>query len=43
MQEAKEQILHYYQQDTLLKSKEQLHLLAVVVVKDEIFVEEVKN
>ncbi|PKQ69712.1 AAA family ATPase [Raineya orbicola] len=42
MQEAKEQILHYYQQDTLLKSKEQLHLLAVVVVKDEIFVEEVK-
>jgi hypothetical protein len=40
--EAKAQILEYYQKDSLLQSKKMLHLLAVVVVKDTIFVEEVK-
>jgi hypothetical protein len=39
MQEAKEQILSYYQKDTLLQSKKKLNLLAVVVVKDRVFVE----
>jgi hypothetical protein len=39
MQEAKEQILGYYQKDTLLQSKKMLNLLAVVVVKDKVFVE----
>ncbi|WP_448530029.1 AAA family ATPase [Raineya sp.] len=39
MQEAKEQILSYYQKDTLLQSKKMLNLLAVVVVKDRVFVE----
>jgi hypothetical protein len=41
MQEAKEQILGYYQKDTLLQSKKMLNLLAVVVVKDKVFVEKV--
>jgi hypothetical protein len=39
MQEAKEQILSYYRNDTLLQSKKMLNLLAVVVVKDRVFVE----
>ncbi|MCS6794770.1 MAG: ATP-binding protein, partial [Raineya sp.] len=43
MQEAKEQVWRYYAQDKVLQSKEMLHLLAVVVVKDKVFVEEVKN
>jgi hypothetical protein len=42
MQEAKEQILSYYQKDTLLQSKKMLNLLAVVVVKDKIWVEKVQ-
>jgi hypothetical protein len=42
MEEAKQQILSYYQKDTLLPSKAMLHLLAVVVVKDEVWVEEVE-
>jgi hypothetical protein len=41
MQEAKEQILSYYRNDTLLQSKKMLNLLAVVVVKDKIWVEKV--
>ncbi len=41
MEAAKQQILSYYQKDTLLPSKAMLHLLAVVVVKDEVWVEEV--
>ncbi|MCS6796566.1 MAG: PD-(D/E)XK nuclease domain-containing protein, partial [Raineya sp.] len=41
MQEAKEQILRYYNSDKLLQSKQMLNLLAVVVVKDKIFVEKV--
>jgi len=40
--EAKAQILEYYQKDSFLQSKKMLHLLTVVVVKDRIFVEEVK-
>jgi hypothetical protein len=40
MQEAKAQLLNYYQNDEILQSKSQLHLLAVVVVKDSVFVEE---
>ncbi|PKQ70251.1 AAA family ATPase [Raineya orbicola] len=39
MQEAKEQILNYYRNDTLLQSKKMLNLLAVVTVKDKVFVE----
>ncbi|WP_448529262.1 AAA family ATPase [Raineya sp.] len=41
-QEAQKQILTYYYQDSVLQSKEMLHLLSVVIVKDEIFVQEVK-
>jgi hypothetical protein len=40
MQEAKAQLLKYYQSDEILQSKAQLHLLAVVVVKDSLYVEE---
>jgi hypothetical protein len=40
MQEAKAQLLNYYQNDEILQSKSQLHLLAVVVVKDSVFVED---
>jgi hypothetical protein len=40
MQEAKAQLLGYYQNDEILQSKSQLHLLAVVVVKDSVYVEE---
>jgi len=40
MQEAKAQLLKYYQNDEILQSKAQLHLLAVVVAKDSVFVEE---
>jgi hypothetical protein len=40
MQEAKAQLLKYYQNDEILQSKTQLHLLAAVVVKDSVFVEE---
>jgi hypothetical protein len=40
MQEAKTQLLRYYQNDEILQSKMQLHLLAAVVVKDSVFVEE---
>jgi hypothetical protein len=40
MQEAKAQLLRYYQNDEILQSKSQLHLLAVVVVKDSVYVEE---
>lgn len=43
LQEAKNQILSYYRQDKVLQSKEMLHLLVVVVVKDKIFVEEVEK
>ena len=43
MQEAKEQILSYYQKDTLLQSKKMLNLLAVVVVKDKVFCEKVEQ
>jgi hypothetical protein len=42
MQEAKEQILSYYRNDTLLQSKKMLNLLAVVAVKDKIWVEKVQ-
>jgi chorismate mutase len=40
IQEAKAQLLKYYQNDEVLQSKSQLHLLAAVVVKDRVFVEE---
>jgi hypothetical protein len=40
MQEAKAQLLKYYQNDEILQSKARLHLLAAVVVKDSVFVEE---
>jgi hypothetical protein len=40
MEEAKAQLLKYYQNDEILQSKTQLHLLAVVVVKDSVYVEE---
>jgi hypothetical protein len=40
MEEAKAQLLKYYQSDEILQSKAQLHLLAVVVVKDSVYVEE---
>jgi hypothetical protein len=40
--QAREQLLSYYKQDRLLQSKKMLHLLSVVVVKDDIFVEEIK-
>ncbi|MDW8297086.1 MAG: PD-(D/E)XK nuclease domain-containing protein, partial [Raineya sp.] len=43
MQEAKKQVLAYYQKDVTLQSKVMLHLLAVVVVKDKIFVEEAQK
>jgi hypothetical protein len=42
-QEAKDQVLNYYQQEKRLQSKPYLHLLAVVVIKDEVFVEEVER
>ncbi|MDW8296561.1 MAG: PD-(D/E)XK nuclease domain-containing protein [Raineya sp.] len=42
VQEAKEQVWRYYAQDKVLQSKEMLHLLAVVIVKDKVFAEEVK-
>ncbi|GAB4131755.1 MAG: hypothetical protein OHK0045_15210 [Raineya sp.] len=41
MQEAKNQVLDYYKQDTSLQGKKMLHLLAVVAIKEELFVEEV--
>jgi hypothetical protein len=40
MQAAKAQLLQYYQNDALLQSKTQLHLLAVVVVKDSVYLDE---
>jgi hypothetical protein len=40
MEEAKAQLLKYYQNDEILQSKAQLHLLAVAVAKDRVFVEE---
>jgi hypothetical protein len=40
MQEAKAQLLSYYQSDEILQTKSQLHLLAVVVAKDSVYVEE---
>jgi hypothetical protein len=40
MQEAKAQLLKYYQNDEILQSKTQLHLLAVVIAKDSVFIEE---
>ncbi|MDW8297621.1 MAG: PD-(D/E)XK nuclease domain-containing protein [Raineya sp.] len=43
LQEAQEQVIAYFQQDKTLQSKEMLHLLAVVVVKDKIFVQEVNK
>ncbi|MDW8347471.1 MAG: AAA family ATPase [Bacteroidia bacterium] len=41
-EEAKKQLLNYYNQDKGLQSKRYLHLLAVVCVKDILHVEEVK-
>ncbi|MDW8345507.1 MAG: PD-(D/E)XK nuclease domain-containing protein, partial [Bacteroidia bacterium] len=41
-EEAKKQLLNYYNQDTMLQSKPYLHLLAVVCVKDTLHVEEIK-
>ncbi|MCS7027337.1 MAG: ATP-binding protein [Bacteroidia bacterium] len=41
-EEAKRQLLRYYQQDEVLRCKPYLHLLAVVCVKDVLYVEEVK-
>jgi hypothetical protein len=40
MREAKAQLLRYYERDELLQSKSQLHLAAVVVVKDKVYIEE---
>ncbi|GIV43150.1 MAG: hypothetical protein KatS3mg035_0273 [Bacteroidia bacterium] len=37
-QEAKDQVLNYYQQEKRLQSRPYLHLLAVVVIKDEVYV-----
>ncbi|MCS6796343.1 MAG: ATP-binding protein [Raineya sp.] len=41
LQEARNQVLGYYQKDESLQSKEMLHLWAVVVVKDKVFAQEV--
>ncbi|MCS7077181.1 MAG: PD-(D/E)XK nuclease domain-containing protein, partial [Bacteroidia bacterium] len=41
-EEAKTQLLNYYQRDKMLQSKAYLHLLAVVCVKDTLHVEEIK-
>ncbi|MDW8345757.1 MAG: PD-(D/E)XK nuclease domain-containing protein [Bacteroidia bacterium] len=41
-EEAKRQLLRYYQQDEVLQCKPYLHLLAVVCVKDVLYIEEVK-
>ncbi|GAB4490530.1 MAG: ATP-binding protein [Raineya sp.] len=41
MEEAKNQVLEYYKQDTSLQGKKMLHLLAVVAIKEELFVEEI--
>ncbi|MDW8159141.1 MAG: PD-(D/E)XK nuclease domain-containing protein, partial [Bacteroidia bacterium] len=43
MGRAKEQILGYYRQDSFLQSKRLLHLLAVVIVKDKVYWEEVNK
>jgi hypothetical protein len=42
LEEAKAQLLKYYQNDEILQSKSQLHLLAAVVVKDEVFFSELQ-
>ncbi len=42
-QEAKDQVLNYYQQEKCLQSRPYLHLLTVVVIKDDVFVEEVEK
>jgi len=41
-QEAKEQLLNYYRNDTELQSKQDLILLTVVVVKSKVYVEKVE-
>ncbi|MDW8297623.1 MAG: PD-(D/E)XK nuclease domain-containing protein, partial [Raineya sp.] len=43
LQEAKKQVLRYFQQDAGLQSKEMLHLVAVVIVKNKVFAEEIKT
>jgi hypothetical protein len=40
LSQAKKQLWQYFEQDEILQSKPMLHLLAVVVVKDEIYFEE---
>ena len=42
-QEAKEQLLNYYRNDTELQSKQDLILLTVVVVKSKVYVEKVEG
>jgi hypothetical protein len=42
-QEAKEQLLNYYRNDTELQSKQNLILLTVVVVKSKVYVERVEG
>jgi hypothetical protein len=41
MRAAQEQLLGYYASDPVMQSKTQFHLLAVVVVKDKVYTEEV--
>ncbi len=40
-EEGKQQLIEYYQKDKVLQSKSLLHLLVVVVIKDEVKVEEI--
>ncbi|MCS6905427.1 MAG: AAA family ATPase [Bacteroidia bacterium] len=42
MEEAKAQIKNYYQKDIVLQNKNLLHLIAVVILKDKVYWEEVK-
>ncbi len=42
MHEAKEQVLSYYKQDKTLQNRPYLHVLAVVAVKDELYVQKVE-
>jgi hypothetical protein len=42
-EEAKTQLLLYYQQDTVLQHKKNLHLLTIVAIKDKLFVERIQT
>jgi hypothetical protein len=42
-EEARTQLLQYYQQDTALQSRKNLHLLTLVAIKDKLFVESIQT